>query len=182
MTDIIPISAVTDAATQQAAAPRRTDQLDKEAFMRLLVAQLKYQNPLSPSDPNQFMAQTAQFTMVESLEKMAQDASRQRAITESSTATAMIGRQITWLAADGSEKTGVVDATSFGTAGATLHLGDERVPLDRVSGVRSVAAPPAAPAAEESTTPPATDGVERTDPTPEHPDQIDPDQTVPQEA
>jgi len=158
----IPISTVTDAMTAPPAAPRRTDQLDKDAFMRLLVAQLKYQNPLSPSDPNQFMAQTAQFTMVEKLEAMAADNARIRALGESTTATALLGRQITWLDASGTEQTGVVTGTAFGTAGATLTVGDQRVPLDRVSGVRTTT--PATPA----TTPAPTQ-----DPEAEAPDAMD---------
>jgi len=44
---------------------------DKDTFLKLLVAQLKYQNPMEPVDSSQFMAQTAQFTMVEKLEAMA---------------------------------------------------------------------------------------------------------------
>ena len=43
----------------------------KDMFLKLLVAQLKYQNPMEPVDSSQFMAQTAQFTMVEKLQAMA---------------------------------------------------------------------------------------------------------------
>src|SRR6266705_6063419 len=47
-------------------------ELDKDAFLKLLVAQLKYQDPDKPADPTAFMAQTAQFTMIEKLDAMAQ--------------------------------------------------------------------------------------------------------------
>lgn len=43
-----------------------TDRLaNKEVFLQLLVAQLKYQNPENPSDGAQFVAQLAQFTQLE---------------------------------------------------------------------------------------------------------------------
>ena len=126
----------TDPTTQSpttAAKAKPAD--DKDMFMKLLVAQLKYQNPMSPSDPNQFMAQTAQFTMVEKLEQLAAESTQQRAYTASLTATSLLGRTVTWAGSDGAEQSGVVTGSSFGTAGATLHIGDERVALDQIRSV-----------------------------------------------
>lgn len=151
MSDLIPITAVTDAGFAAPTTPRRGDQLDKDAFLQLLVAQLKYQNPLSPSDPNQFMAQTAQFTMVEKLNELAADAARQRAMSESMTATALLGREVTWVGADGVTSSGVVTGTGFGSAGATLHIGDQRVPLEQVSGVRAAPSTAPTPVSDSST-------------------------------
>lgn len=37
----------------------------KDVFMKLLVAQLKYQNPMNPADGVEFMTQLAQFTQLE---------------------------------------------------------------------------------------------------------------------
>jgi flagellar basal-body rod modification protein FlgD len=136
MSDLIPIGAVTDPTWgRPAAAAQPGDTLGKDAFLKLLVAQLKYQNPMSPSDPNQFMAQTAQFTMVEKLEQLAQEATRQRAVTESGAATALLGRTVAWTDADGEERSGVVTGTSFGTEGATLHVGQDRIPLELIRSV-----------------------------------------------
>jgi flagellar basal-body rod modification protein FlgD len=39
----------------------------KEGFMKLLVAQIKHQNPLSPADGVQFLSQLAQFSELEQL-------------------------------------------------------------------------------------------------------------------
>jgi flagellar basal-body rod modification protein FlgD len=39
--------------------------LDKEAFLKLLVAQLKNQDPLKPQDSSQFVAELAQFSSLE---------------------------------------------------------------------------------------------------------------------
>lgn len=39
----------------------------KDTFLKLLVAQIKNQNPLSPSDGAQFLAQLAQFSQLEQL-------------------------------------------------------------------------------------------------------------------
>ncbi len=48
--------------------PAPPDQeLDREAFLRLLVTQLRYQDPINPMDSREFAAQLAQFTTVEQL-------------------------------------------------------------------------------------------------------------------
>src|SRR4051794_28280665 len=66
---------------------------DKDTFLKLLVAQLKYQDPSNPADATQFMSQTAQFTMVEKLDALSTldqkvlDASRMQS------AASLIGRQ-----------------------------------------------------------------------------------------
>jgi flagellar basal-body rod modification protein FlgD len=47
-----------------------TKESPKETFMKLLVAQLEHQNPLSPMDNMQFTQQLAQFTSLEQLQSM----------------------------------------------------------------------------------------------------------------
>lgn len=41
--------------------------MGKQEFLQLLITQLKYQDPLNPSDPEDFAAQLAQFTSLEQL-------------------------------------------------------------------------------------------------------------------
>ncbi|USG65269.1 flagellar hook capping protein [Brevibacillus ruminantium] len=45
-------------------------ELDQNAFMKLMLEQLKQQDPLSPMDNSQFLQQTSMMTMVEKLTKM----------------------------------------------------------------------------------------------------------------
>lgn len=46
---------------------------DKATFLKLLVSQIKHQNPLDPSDGTEFVAQLAQFSQVEQLVNIRQD-------------------------------------------------------------------------------------------------------------
>ena len=50
-----------------------TTQVSKNMFLQLLVAQIKNQDPLNPSDGVQFLTQLAQFQQLENGLNMAQD-------------------------------------------------------------------------------------------------------------
>jgi flagellar basal-body rod modification protein FlgD len=63
---------------KKAAAP--DDLANRDTFMKLLVAQLKYQNPLNPADGVQFLTQLAQFSSLEQNVQMAQDLSATRKV------------------------------------------------------------------------------------------------------
>ena len=63
-----PLGATTAAdQTTGANAPKGNQDVSKEAFMQLLVAQIKNQNPLNPTDGVQFLSQLAQFSELEQL-------------------------------------------------------------------------------------------------------------------
>ena len=49
---------------------KKKNEIDKDMFLKLLVTRLKYQDPLNPASPDEFMAQTAQFTSVEKLTQL----------------------------------------------------------------------------------------------------------------
>lgn len=48
----------------------KSNELGRDAFLKLMVAQLKNQNPLDPKDNQAFVAQLAQFSTVEGIEKL----------------------------------------------------------------------------------------------------------------
>ena len=52
-------------ATGKTAATATDDLANQDTFLKLLVAQMQNQNPLSPSDPMQFVSQLAQFSSLE---------------------------------------------------------------------------------------------------------------------
>ncbi|MEO2004841.1 MAG: flagellar hook capping FlgD N-terminal domain-containing protein, partial [Candidatus Poribacteria bacterium] len=58
-------------ATGAAGRTTSADQaLGKDAFMQLLVTQLRHQNPLEPMDNKDFIAQLSQFTSLEELSSL----------------------------------------------------------------------------------------------------------------
>jgi flagellar basal-body rod modification protein FlgD len=128
------------------------DAMGKDTFLKLLVAQLKYQNPMSPSDPSSFMAQTAQFSMVEKLESMESATNELLSAERSRTATGMLGNQVTWTGADGRGTSGIVTGVRMGSDGPTLEVGDTDVPYAAVTKVTQA---PKATTADVPTTSPS---------------------------
>ena len=70
------LSSSSTLATQNSATSNTssgTTQVSKDMFLQLLVAQIKNQDPLNPSDGVQFLTQLAQFQQLENGLNMAQD-------------------------------------------------------------------------------------------------------------
>ncbi len=61
------------------AAPAANPAVTKDMFLKLLVAQIKHQDPLNPADGVQFLTQLAQFTQVEQTLGMSTDLAAIRA-------------------------------------------------------------------------------------------------------
>lgn len=114
---------------------RSNDELDKDAFLKLLVAQLKYQDPLSPADPAEFMAQTAQFTTVEKLDLLTQQGEATNRALGLSAASGLLGRTVTWFDTDGSVASGKVTAAVSSIDGVNVTVGDDKVPLEAITGI-----------------------------------------------
>jgi flagellar basal-body rod modification protein FlgD len=127
-------------ATTASPTTKQTDLADKDTFLKLLVAQLKYQDPSNPADSTTFMAQTAQFTQVERLNDLKSLNTDQLASQLMLSASGMVGKTITFAGPDGKDVTGVVSSAHFNGSAPTLRVGDTDVPLPAVKEVRTAAA------------------------------------------
>jgi flagellar basal-body rod modification protein FlgD len=109
---------------------------DKDTFMKLLVAQLKYQDPSKPADSTAFLAQTAQFTQVEKLEDMIGMMKGQRMVN----ASGLVGKTVTYMDQLGAYQTGVVAAAKLnGDSEPTLRVGNTDVELSKVTEIQQTA-------------------------------------------
>lgn len=73
------------------------DELGKNEFLQLLVAQLNNQDPLAPQENGEFIAQLAQFSTVEGIEKMNSSIDAMASSFQSSQAlqaSSMVGRTV----------------------------------------------------------------------------------------
>jgi flagellar basal-body rod modification protein FlgD len=66
-------SGTTNQNSSNSSAPSTSSGVDKNMFLQLLVAQLRNQDPMNPSDGTQFVAQLAQFQQLEQTLNTGQD-------------------------------------------------------------------------------------------------------------
>ena len=109
------------ADTQTTTSQASPSSVDYNAFLRLLVAQLKNQDPTQPTDSTQFLSQLASFSQVE--QSIAANAKLDSLLTSSalSLADAVIGRTVT--SADG-KISGVVVSVKITSDGPIATLKD----------------------------------------------------------
>lgn len=128
-------------------------ELGKDAFLKLLVAQLKYQDPLNPAEGAEFIAQTAQFTQVEKLQEVADATSASLTLQQRWGAGATVGREVDFVGGDGLTVTGTVTSAVFTADQPVLRVltpaGPAEVPFAAVQGMRD-------PATARTTTAPTT--------------------------
>ncbi len=130
------IAAASSAKSAAAAETSKSkNEMDRDLFLKLLVAQLKYQDPSNPANATEFLAQTAQFTMVERLDELKSAQQALLATQQMLGATGLIGRTVTYTGADGIQKTGVVTSATISGSNPTVKVGNTDVPLSSVREV-----------------------------------------------
>lgn len=135
MTTIDPIahSGIHTGSTMPPAA--RKQSLDSEVFLKLLVTQLANQDPSSPMNTNEMIAQTTQLASMEQLTQLTSTTTESFALSMRQTAAALIGREATYTDADGEEQRGVVTSVSFAGAVPKVTIGADSILLDAVTGL-----------------------------------------------
>lgn len=123
---------------------------DQQVFLELMVAQMRYQDPLNPSDSSEFMAQTAQFTALEKMQAVADQTAMLLSTQLAFGASALIGQTVRWQDASGVEQSGTVQGTTYLATGPVLSVDGREVPMAEVISVGE--APTIAPSGPESGT------------------------------
>lgn len=113
-----------------------------EDFLKILLTQLTYQDPLKPMDNQEFMAQMAQFTALEQSQQVNEKISLLVANQAALQSIGLIGRAVDLTTAEGNKLSGTVSALSLSgespsitvttSAGATLA----GVSLSQITAVR----------------------------------------------
>jgi flagellar basal-body rod modification protein FlgD len=113
--------------------------LDSEAFMKLMIAQMKYQNPFQPMDTSAMLQQTASLTTVQTLQQVSSNERLLLGLQQSGMAASFVGRSVTALDAGGKELSGIVKGVRFTADGPILQVGSgassQDVPIASVTGV-----------------------------------------------
>jgi flagellar basal-body rod modification protein FlgD len=132
MTEVTGISSTS--TTGSTSSTYATEQFDQEMFLKLLVAQLQYQNPESPADATEFIAQSAQFAMVERLNALQDLDEQMLGLVRSQSAASLVGKSVTWTDQSGTEQSGTVTSVTQGTT-PSVFVGNTELSLDEISKI-----------------------------------------------
>jgi flagellar basal-body rod modification protein FlgD len=113
----------------------RPDQMGKETFLKLLVAQLQYQDPSNPASSTEFMSQTATFSQVEKLDELVSLTTASLTSQSALTAGAMVGQTVSYMATNGEITKGTVTSVRFNSAEPSLVVDGNEVPMSRLTEV-----------------------------------------------
>ncbi|MBQ3601769.1 MAG: hypothetical protein II992_11295 [Lachnospiraceae bacterium] len=106
-----------------------TGTLGKDAFLQLLVAQMKYQDPLNPSSDTEWVAQMAQFSSLEQMQNM-------NSTITNSQAFSMIGQTVN-IVTDSGEVEGIVEYASISDGVAYVSIDGRKYEASQVSAILS---------------------------------------------
>lgn len=101
-------------------------------FMRLMIEQLRAQDPFSPLDSNQFTSQLAQLNSLELQVQMNRMLKESIEVEKLSNASALIGKYVEGLDAANRFIIGTVELVEMIDGVATLKVGDSLLLMDQV--------------------------------------------------
>ena len=115
----------TTAATTPTSSTKKADQvLGKDDFLKLMVAQMKNQDPMSPADDKDNIAQMAQFSSLEQITNLATATQRLADSMQTTQTLGLIGHTVSYKAADGTLTSGMVSSVDVAGGKPSLTVGD----------------------------------------------------------
>jgi len=118
--------------------------LDRDAFLKLLVAQLRYQDPNKPMDSAEMVSQSASLSVVDKLDQISQVLTDSRVANRLSLGSSLIGKEVSFLDPNGVSQTATASSISFDGTAMVVRAGSFDVPVD---SIRSVSTAPVSGAA-----------------------------------
>lgn len=118
-------------------------ELDRDAFMQLLVTQLKNQDPMKPTNNEEFVAQLANFSSLEQLEQLNGNVLAMIGLNQGNAllsqltqGSSLIGKNVSWTdPSSGVSSSGTVEAVKITNGLATLQVNGIDIPLGSVSEI-----------------------------------------------
>jgi flagellar basal-body rod modification protein FlgD len=142
------VNSVSTLDTSSLAASSATTDLnsaaaDKNAFTKLLVAQLQNQDPMAPQDNQAMVAQLAQFSSLEQMQQLNQNImglavlqQTNAVMSQLTQSSALIGQNVTYVDPTTNESaTGAVSKVKLVDGVATLEINGQDVPLGNVTEI-----------------------------------------------
>ncbi|MHB1191322.1 MAG: flagellar hook capping FlgD N-terminal domain-containing protein [Armatimonadota bacterium] len=112
------------------------NQLDRNAFLKLLITELQSQDPMKPMEDKEFISQLAQFSSLEQMQSMNSNLS---ALTKGQMllqASSLVGREVGGSdVATGGEFAGRVESVNLQSDSPLIRVGGKDIPLSSITRV-----------------------------------------------
>ena len=104
--------------------------------MKLLVTQLRNQDPSSPMDTNQMISQQTQLATMEQITNQTTTANENFSLQMRMAAANLVGKQVSYTdATTGTAVSGTATAVSYAASVPTVTVNGKEVDLDVISGI-----------------------------------------------
>lgn len=130
-------------ATQQTANPQSTTQtaapggeLGKDAFLKILLAQMRNQDPLNPADGTAMIAQLAQFSSLEQMQNLNSKIDQLLEVQLLGELSGLVGKVVSFQGENDEVYEGTVQSLIWSGNRSQLRINDTLVPLGRVLEVK----------------------------------------------
>ncbi|MCR5419753.1 MAG: flagellar hook capping protein [Lachnospiraceae bacterium] len=125
-------TSTTKASSVSEKTSEEASSMDKDSFLQLLVAQMKYQDPMEPTSNTEYISQYAQFSELEAMNNLSSNMDLQRA-------TALVGKEVivksTGASGDTTYIQGKVDYVSQEGTKAYLYVDGNKYSIDDLDSV-----------------------------------------------
>lgn len=124
---------------KERAANGASQELDGDAFLMLMLEQLKNQDPMNPMDNSEMLAQQAQFTQLTELQEMNETMATNNMIQQ---ANSLVGKTVQIVDPNNTSRliTGVVTSANFSGDSASITVNGQQYPLGLVAAITDGAA------------------------------------------
>lgn len=111
--------------------------IDKDLFLKLLITQLRYQDPMSEQqDMGEFITQLTLFTLVEQITSMQNVLEAQKIASDETKALGLLNREVVLEDETGQTVEGVVSSVSFRQQQPYITVNDREFPFYTVVSVK----------------------------------------------
>lgn len=124
----------TATSTKSTSSPGVNDADNKDMFLKLLIAQMKYQDPTNPTDSTEYVTQMAQFSQVEKLQSLVDSQTALMSSSQLQSAVSMVGDTVEY-GAGSTGGSGKVTGVTVVDGVAKLLIGTDKVALTDVTKV-----------------------------------------------
>ena len=118
-----------------ASSSSAASQVSQNQFLQLMVKQLQSQDPLSPTDNGQMLAQLAQFSTLSGMEQLNTSFSDMLTLQEVTQGSSLIGKNVSYTKSDGSTSSGAVKSVGITNGAIALQINSDTVSLGQIASV-----------------------------------------------